>query len=166
MTRKAALFFALILLILSIPSCADSPRPSCRSILAAITEAESELPAGRFYSAHAKEGEEEYLSPTLLSAWLGSSSASAGWLDCALYLSLREQPYELAVVLCQSGDVAEDTAKLFSARWHTVRALEVEVGEGAATVTASVTRFGNYVIFILAEDPNSLLSIAKDAVRR
>ena len=165
MTHKAALFFALILLILSIPSCADSPRPSCRSILAAMTEAEAELPAGRFYSAHAKEGEDEYLSPTLLSAWLGSSSASMGWLDCALYLSLREQPYELAVVLCQSSDVAEDTAKLFSARWHTVRALEVAQGESPLTVRASVTRIGNYVIFILAEDPNSLLSVAKDAIR-
>ena len=165
MTRKAALFFALILLFLSLPSCTDSPRPSCRSILASMIEAEAELPAGRFYSTHAKEGEEEYLSPTLLSAWLGASALRDGWTDCALFLSLREHPYELAVVFCQTGDVAEDTAKLFSARWHTVRAMEIAQGESPLTVRASVTRIGNYVIFILSEDPDSLLAVAKDAIR-
>ena len=165
MTRKAALFFALVFLILSLSSCADSSHPSCRSILDSMTETKARLPAGQLYCFDAKEGEKEYLSPTLLSAWLGTPTASEGWLDCALYLSLREQPCELAAVLCQNKDAAEDTAKLFSARWHTVRALEVEVGKDTATANASVTRFGNYVIFILAEDSDTLLAVAKDAIR-
>ena len=165
MTRKAALFFALVFLILSLSSCADSSHPSCRSILDSMTETKAQLPAGQLYCFDAKEGEKEYLSPTLLSAWLGSSSASVGWLDCALYLSLREQPYELAIVLCQSSDVAEDTAKLFSARWHTVSAETAASKNDPFPVNASVTRIGNYVIFILAEDSDTLLAVAKDAIR-
>jgi hypothetical protein len=122
MTRKAALFFALILLILTVPSCSASPYPSCRSILTSMAGAEAQLPAGRFCCFDAEQGEKEYLSPTLLSAWLGTPAPSEGWLDCALYLSLREKPCELAAVLCESRDAAEDTAKLFSARWHTILA--------------------------------------------
>ena len=166
MTRKAALFFALILLILTVPSCSASPSPSCRSILTSMAGAEAQLPAGRVCCFDAEQGEKEYLSPTLLSAWLGTPAPSEGWLDCALYLSLREKPCELAAVLCESRDAAEDTAKLFSARWHTILAETAEKGDSAPTVNASVTRLGNYVIFILAEDPDPILTAAKEAIRR
>ena len=164
LSARVFLSFILTLLILSFPislaSCGKSEAPvPCRSVLLSMTEAETDLPAGRTYCAIGG-GERDQLSDALADALLGSSaSVRTSWLDYALFLSLGETPCEFAVILCNSRDAAEDTARLFSARLHLIRAANV----GAST-EGTVTLRGNYVLYILSFDPETALRMAKSQI--
>ena len=168
--KKAAVFFlAILLIICSLTSCGGQKRPiSCREILSSVTDAEIGLPAGKFYSLKALEGEDEYLPPSLIGSLLGNGSypeVAESWLDCALYLSLGAHPCEFAVILCQSRDDAEDTAKLFCARLASIKLVKSKSEHADLLDDAKITITGNYVLFIISSDSDTALSVAKKAIR-
>ena len=171
MKRPAALFCIIILLFSSLFSCstAQNIHAPCRDIVAAMTEAEIGLPAGRYYSMSAPEGEDEYLSPSLIASLLGSGSipsVTADWLDCALFLSLKDSPCEFAVILCSNRDAAEDTAALFHSRLVAIKITKTAPEYSQMIENASVTITGNYAILIISTDPSSALKAAKKAIRK
>ena len=171
MKRSAALFFAVIFLISTLFSCSAvrADRASCREVVAAMVESEIGVPAGKYYSLSAPEGDGEYLSNSLLSALFGNGSlptVTRDWLDCALFLSLKESPCEFAVILCSSRDAAEDTAALLHSRLAAIKVTKALPEYSQMIENASVTITGNYAIFIISTDPVSALRAAKKAIRK
>ena len=162
MKRFAALFFICIL-IFSLASCSNSEKEvSCRALVGAMTEREIGLPAGRFYSMTAPEGDKEYLSRSLISSLFGGGSypkAAKGWLDAALYLSLGSHPCEFAVILCQDRDVAHDTADLLNSRLSSIRLAKSDEKYAPYLQNASVTLVGNYALLIISSDTRTALKV-------
>ena len=141
----------------------------CREVIAAMTEKEVGLPVGSYYSASANEGDTEYLSASLLASLFGNGSlppVAEDWIDCALFLSLKESPCEFAVILCSSRDAAEDTAALFHSRLAAIRITKTATQYVQMIENASVTITGNYAILIISTDPENALRAAKKAIRR
>lgn len=171
MKRPAALFCIIILLFSSLFSCSATKNihTPCRDVVAAMTEAEIGLPAGRYYSMYAPEGEDEYLSPSLIASLLGTGSlpvVSEDWLDVALFLSLKDSPCEFAVILCSSRDAAEDTAALFHSRISAIKITKTSPKYYQMIENASATVTGNYAILIISTDPANALRTAKKAIRQ
>ena len=171
MKRPTALFFVVILLFSSLFSCSATQNihTPCRDVVAAMTEAEIGLPAGRYYSTSECEGDDEYLSSSLIASLLGNGSlptVTSDWLDCAFFLSLKESPCEFAVILCSSRDAAEDTAALFHSRLAAIRITKTAPEYSQMIENASVTVTGNYAILIISTDPSSALKAAKKAIRK
>lgn len=165
MRRIITLILALMLLLAAVSCGKSTPPIPCREILLAMADAEPSLPAGRFYSLSAAEGESEYLSDSLLRALYGEHGAVEGWLDCALYLSVSERPCELAVILCRDHDTASDTARLFGARLGAIRITVTDPDYGRIVTDAKVTVLGNYVLFLVSSDSEAVLQAAKDVIR-
>ncbi len=163
MKRTAALLFTFLILICSLVSCSGGGgKTSCRALVGAMTEREIGLPAGRFYSTSACEGEEEYLSRSLISSLFGGGSypkAAEGWLDAALYLSLGSHPCEFAVILCRDRDVAHDTADLLNSRLAAIKLCKTDEQYEAYLQNASVTLVGNYALLIISADSKTALKI-------
>ena len=161
MKRPAALFFTLLILLCSLVSCSGSgEKTSCRALIGAMTEREIGLPAGRFYSMTAPEGDKEYLSRSLISSLFGGGSypkAAEGWLDAALYISLGSHPCEFAVILCQDRDVAHDTADLLNSRLSSIRLAKSDGKYAPYLQNASVTLVGNYALLIISSDTRTAL---------
>ena len=171
MKRLAAIFLVVIILFSSLFSCSTAQRvhTPCREVIAAMTEKEIGLPVGSYYSSSVPEGDDEYLSASLISSLFGNGSLpkiSEDWLDCALFLSLGESPCEFAVILCSSRDAAEDTAALFHSRLAAVRITKTAPQYAQMIENASVTITGNYAILIISTDPENALRAAKKAIRR
>lgn len=168
MKRPAALFFALLILVLSLSSCAPSKNVSCRDIVGAMTDAEIGLPAGRYYSLSADKGDREYASRSLISSLFGGGrypKLAEGWLDLALYLSIGNHPCEFAVILCRDRDTAHDTATLLLKRLSAVRQTKSDPQYASLLQNASVTLVGNYAILIVSSDVENALKIAKSAMK-
>ena len=167
--RTAAFLSVIIILVLILPSCGtQSDNTPCREIVSAMTAAEIGLPAGKYYSLAAPEGDAEYLSASLVSSLFGNGSYLAvaeDWLDCALYLSLGNHPCEFAVILCRSRDAAEDTARLLCSRLSAIRITKTDPQYAEILENASVSIRGNYAILIISTDTKNALSAAKKAIR-
>lgn len=163
MKRTAAIFFAILILTFSLVSCSrGSETRSCRQILGAMVEGEISLPAGRFYSATAERGDEEYLSESLISSLFGGGSypkVANGWLDAALYLSFGTHPCEFAIILCRDRDVAHDTADLLLSRLSAIKLVKIDPQYESLLENASVTLVGNYALLIISSDTKNALKI-------
>ncbi len=163
MKRSAVLFFAILILISILPSCkSEEPDKSCREILAAVADGETGLPSGKFYSLSAPEGDEEYLSDSLVSALFGGGSyptVGADWLDCALFLSIGNHPCELAIILCQNYDAALDTARLMNDRLSAIRITKTAPEYAAMLDSAKVAVKGNYTLLLISSDSENALKI-------
>ena len=171
MKRPAALFLVIVLLISSLFSCSNfgSQYAPCREIVAAMTAAEIGLSAGKYYSLSAPEGDEEYLSKSLIASLFGNGSlpkVTDDWLDCALFLSLKDSPCEFAAILCSNRDAAEDTAALFHSRLAAIKVIKTTPEYSAMIESASITITGNYAIFIISTDPTTTLKAANKAIRK
>lgn len=168
MKRTAALFFALFFFLFSFSSCfASSENPPCYDVLAAITNEEISLPAGKYYSLSAHEGDEKYLSDALISSLFGNGSyptVAEDWLDCALYLSLGNHPCEFAVILCRDRDAAEDTARLLCSRLSAIKITKTDPQYAQILENASVSIRGNYALLIISTDTKNALSVAKKTI--
>ena len=165
--RSISLLLAIISL-LSLCSCRNREKPSCRTLLSALTESEIALPAGKTYSLSASEGEAEYLSPSLLASIYGNGEPPAlldSWLDCAIFLPRSEHPCEFAVFLCDSHNSATDTAKLLCRRLDLIRSAKDSDEYRAMLDSATVTVNGNFVIFIVSSDTKSALSAVRSAMK-
>ena len=168
MKKAAALFFALIIFIVSLPSCSSVDDPSCREIVGELTKAEIGLPAGRFYTLSADKGDPEYASKSLISSLFGGGrypKLAEGWIDLALFLSTGSHPCEFAVILCRDRDVAHDTATLLLSRLSTVKLTKADSKYADMLQTASVTIVGNYAILLISRDAKHALKVAKAAMK-
>lgn len=160
MKRTTAFFIAIILFLGALPSCAPSAKKTCRDIVLAMTDAEKNLPAGKYYSLSASEGESEYLSDSLISSLFGNSyyqKISEKWIDGALFLSLTPHPCEFAVIYCSDRDNAEDTAKLFLSRIDAIKIAKSSPEYGKIIENAKVEIRGNYALLIISSDPDKAL---------
>ena len=171
MKRPAALFFVVILLFSSLFSCSTTGNmhTPCRDVVVAMTAVEIGLPTGRYYSITSSEGDKEYISHSLISSIFGNGTlpaVTADWLDCALFLSLKDSPCEFVVVLCTCRDAAEDTAALFHSRLDAIKITKTAPEYSQMIENASVTITGNYAILIISKDPTTALRAAKRAIRK
>ena len=154
MKKYAAIFLSLLLVFLSLPSCQKQEYTDCRQLLDILTEAEISLPSGKYYSLSAKEGDDEFLSDSLISALYGSnalSKISEGWIDCSLYISFLEDPREFAIIYCKNKDYANDTARLLCARLSGIKAA-TDTKYSKMIEEACVSVVGNYAILIISSD--------------
>ena len=168
--KKTVIFLFVIILSLGyLSSCvAHKAQPTCREILTAMTSAEIILPAGKHYSSTAAEGEDEYLSPLLLSSVFGNGAypiLADGWIDCALYLPYGDHPCEFAVILCKSHDIAEDTAKLFCSRLADLKIAKSSSESTKLLDSAKIAIMNNFVIFIISADAELALKTAKSMIK-
>jgi hypothetical protein len=125
-----------------------------------MTEAEKELPAGKYYSLSVSEGCDEYLSPTLIASLFGNGvypKVADRWLDAALFLSLTPNPCEFAVILCQDRDTAEDTAKLFSSRVDAIKITKSDPKYGKMIENVKIEIRGNYALLTISSDSDKAL---------
>lgn len=161
MKRSAALFFAILIFFCTLPACGNQdPQKNCREILSAVTKAEIGIPAGKFYSLSADKGDDEFLSESLISSLFGGGSypeIANDWLDCALYLSLGSHPCEFAVILCNSRDTAEDTARLLGSRLSAIKITKTEPQYQKMIDAAKVAVIGNYALLIISSDSENAL---------
>ena len=137
----AAISLCLALsLIIPLASCVYSNEiVPCIDVLNALTEAEIGLPAGKIYSASAGEGEEGYISDSLLNSLFGGDMNTLidGWLDYAFFLPSGNHPCEFIVILCDTPTTAKDTARLLSRRLNTLRTANKASGNSIDSTTAT-----------------------------
>ncbi len=158
---------------------------------AAMPDSAQTLPEGLIYTLHPAEGEgiteekPEYLSATLLAALYGE--AARGLIpvetdktneteetdeqmtvppinDVAIFLSLAPHPCEMAVFRCSDARGAATAAKLCRARADLVRRswAGTEWADTAGRATVAVE--GNYVLFVVADDPDRILRATRRAL--
>lgn len=160
-------YWTVLLIIFLLTSCTKSNLTPCREILGALVDAEVDLPAGKIYDMRAAEGEDEYLSESLIFALLGNGAMPTvydSWIDCALFLSLGSHPCEFAVFLCDSHDTAQDTARLFCSRIDAVKTLKGG-GEYAHILDgARVCIIKNYVVLLISSDGDTAEKKARQAI--
>lgn len=168
MKRTAALFLAIILILPIFSSCSKSyDNTPCQDVILAMTKEEKSLPAGKYYSLSATNGEEEYLSPSLIAALFGNGSypkIADGWVDGALFLSLMSHPCEFAVIFCRDRDTAEDTARLFNSRIDAIKITKTDPSYREMIDNAIVAVRGNYAILIVSSDPTDAMRAAKKSI--
>ena len=161
MKRSAALFFAILILFCLLTSCAEQESPpTCREILSAVTEVEVGLPSGKFYSMTAEEGDDEFLSKSMISSIFGGGSfptIAEDWLDCALFLSFGNHPCELAIILCQNHDAALDTSRLLSDRLSAIKITKNAPEYAEMIDSAKVVVKGNYALLLISSDSENAL---------
>jgi hypothetical protein len=134
-----------------------------------LTDAEIGLPAGRYYSLTASEGDDEYLSDSLLKALYGNGSlpsVTEGWVDCALYLPILDHPCEFAVIYCRDRDSADDTARLLCARLGVIKNAKNTPEYSNVLEGGMVTVTGNYALLIISSDSEAALSALKKALQK
>lgn len=163
MKRAAAIVLSVLTMLFCLSSCSrkESPPPTCRELLVAMTECEIGLPAGRIFCLTAQYGSEEYLPDSLLSSLFGNGNAPEiceSWQDCALFFALNDHPCEFAVIRCKSRDSALDTAKLLSNHLASARLLK---GNNEYFDKAKVTVIGNYALLIVSSDPDCAIKAVK-----
>ena len=167
--KKNKLFCAAILLclalalIIPLTSCVYSDEiVPCIDVLNALTEAEIGLPAGKIYSSSAKEGDDGYISDSLLASLLGNGEMITlfdSWLDYAFFLPSGDHPCEFVVILCDTPTSAKDTARLLSRRLNTLRSANKASGNrehDAYLENAAVMINRNYVLLIISSDTETL----------
>ena len=160
----AAISLCLALLfILSLTSCVYSDEIiPCIDVLNALTAIEIGLPAGKIYSATAREGEEGYISDSLLASLFGGGEKITlfeGWLDYAFFLPSGNHPCEIVVILCDTPTTAKDTARLLSRRLNTLRSANKASANAERTQyleNAAVMINRNYVLLIISSDTETL----------
>ena len=162
---KRIILILTLLLLFSLPSCAAREMPTCHDILGEIMQSEIGLPAGKVYSMHSPDGDDEQLPDKLIARIFGEGTTPAvasGWLDLALFLSTSAHPCEFAVILCDSEDTATDTARLLCRRLDAIRTAKSESEYARLTENATVTVIGNYALLIISSDtPNAMRTAAK-----
>ncbi len=160
-------FILPALLIISLSSCSEPAKMSCRGILGEMLKYEISLPAGRIYSLASVEGEREFTPESLINSLYGGGKSPVmrdGWIDGAMFLSLGEHPCEFAVFLCDTHDTATDTARLLCTRINVVKSLKNREEYALYFENAIVRIDGNYVFLIISSDSRNILKEIKGMV--
>ncbi len=167
MKRLFSAIMAVTATLFLLVGCAEKQKPSCRELVEMLTAAELSLPAGKIFSLSAAEGDDGYVSNSLLSALYGNGEIPPlreCWIDGAMFLSSNSHPCELAVFLCSSHDAATDTARLLCRRLDAIRITKGVAQYGKMIESASVTVRGNYVIFVISSDTASAIKAINSAL--
>ena len=159
-TSVTALSVILALATLfSLTSCLYSTElVPCDEVLGALVAAEIGLPAGKLYSSQAKEGEEGYISKSLITSLYGDGEATKlvdGWIEYSFFLPTGDHPCEFAVILCDTPETAKDTARLLCRRLNDIRSTKDGEKYPAHLDGATVTISRNYVVLIISSDNES-----------
>ena len=140
-----AVFAASLLLI----SCArEYEAQSACEILFDVMKRTDGLPYGIIYRSDASEGEESYMSSSLLLTLYGEDASSlvSRTDEFAVYLSSFEKPYEIAVFKCFSVSDAYEIAAMCLSRAERLRVLLHSTDWRALADSARVEQSGRVVV--------------------
>ncbi len=131
----------LLSTLLLLPSCSYKDKlVPCEEIVRAMTDIEIGLPAGKIYSASAREGEDGYIPDSLLNSLFGEGGRIPlfdGWLDYSFFMPSSAHPCEIVVILCDTPVTADDTARLLYRRLGTIKTVKGNDNSKASSPTAS-----------------------------
>ena len=167
MKRLFAIMITATVTLFLFGGCSAKQNPTCRELVEIMTEAEISLPAGTVFSLAAAEGEDGYMSNSLLSSLYGNGEMPPlreCWVDGAVFLPSNAHPCELAVFLCNSHDAATDTARLLCRRLDAIRMTKGDSEYAEMIGKATVNVRGNYVIFIISSDTASAIKAINSAL--
>lgn len=155
MKRKILIVIICITLLCAgcLSSCSRQS-PSAKNILSRLLETEIDLPSGQVYLSTSSEGNESYVSDSLLCALYGGGSMPNeydDWLDFAIFLS-SSHPCEFAVFLCDSPQSALDTSKTLCTRLTTLKNFWSGSEYSSYTENAEVVILENFCILIISSD--------------
>ena len=167
-----ALVTAVTLLLSSCGKAA--PPPATSEVLSAmLTTAEATaqpIPDGVIRLTAAPEGSPSYLTETFFSALYGEA-ARGMWgegvtqrppiRDAALYLSVAPYPMELGVFRCADESAAREVAVLCRGRLDTLSHGYGTEDGSAIQGKGRVAVEGNWVLWVLCEDPTPVLEAAR-----
>ena len=169
-------FMIAVMLLLS--SCGRAtPPPSASEVLSAmLTTAEATaqpIPDGVIRLTAAPEGSPNYLTETFFSALYGEAARGL-WgedvtqrppiRDAALYLSVAPYPMELGVFRCADESTAREVTVLCRKRLDTLSHGYGTEDASAIQGKGCVAVEGNWVLWVLCEDPAPVLEAARRLV--
>ncbi len=176
----------LALAVITLSACGPSaPPPPASTVLAAMQAADPTLPPGAIYDRAAPVDAPVYPTDTLLTALygsavetliLGKNTASATvsppretvaqpQVDLAFFLAQALHPGEMAVFRCSDARTVTAAATLARTRLDAIRRAWAD-SEYAALVDRGVVAVeGSYVLLVVAEDPESILTAARRAIK-
>ncbi len=162
--KRNFLILILCISILCVCTCSCSQQPpSVQSILYRLIEAEIDLPSGQVYLSSSSEGDESYVSDSLLCALYGGGSMPKeydDWVEFAIFLS-SSHPCEFAVFLCDSPQSALDTSKVLSSRLTTLKNFWSGSEYSSYTDNAEVIISENFCVLVVSSDTTAAIKILK-----
>lgn len=170
--KRSLLKLTTVILIFSIAismmSCMkNTKKVPCDTLIDALVSNEIGLPAGKIYSCQADEGDPEYISESLLCSLYGNGSLPRvcdGWIEYTLFLPTSYHPCEFAVILCDSHDTANDTAKLFCRRLTALKNAKSDQQFATYFENARIVINKNYVFFIISSDTPAAVKLLSSVI--
>lgn len=134
-----------------------------------MCQIQKELPCGQLYTSSAPEGEDGYISETLIAAFLGDGTTPP-WqaneiLSCAFYLSYTS-PMTLGAFRCQTHRAAEDLALLCQERIRLYATYWTDNTSEDCIGGAKVTVHGRDVLLAICPDGRATVRRGADMLRR
>ncbi len=184
--RALSLLSILPLLLTALPACSRAtPPPSVSSVLEAMHAADTTLPAGLLYDRAAPTEAPNHLGDTLLSALYGSAvnalilpkitatttvappreTGALPQVEIAVFLAQALHPGEIAVFRCPDARTVAAAAALCRTRLDTIRRGWSDSDYASLTERGTVVVEGSYVLLVVAEDPERILTAARRAIK-
>jgi len=171
--RRMALLFIVVFCLLA-ASCSPRPPASAEAVLDSMCAVMGEGANGLVRVRGVPSDSPLYLTDALLSALYGS--AARGWLeaedgdtplinDAALFLSVAQIPFELAVFRCSDARGAATAAAICRARLDTIRRAWQGSQWTGELENAVVVVEGEFVLLVVAPDPDVVLEAARRTIR-
>lgn len=131
-------------------------------ILSAALASQTEVPTGTVYSSRAEAGVHDALDSDLAAVLWGNGAPHPAYgltNSAAIYLTVRELPFEMAVLECASTDSASDVALMCCER---ADLLSRTYGSGKAAF--SVMIYGRYVVAVMCANNEAAQKAAADVI--
>ncbi len=127
----------------------------------------AELPQGRVYLSGAEEGEDSFLSPSLIRSLYGEEGEEnlARTEEYAIYLSSFAAPYEIAVFQCYSSQDADRIVALCLSRSDEIRVGLRETTYEKLSDCVRIVSKGRYVVMMITEESETLQQKALRLIR-
>ncbi len=159
------LILCISILCACVCSCSQQP-PSAEGILSHLLQTEIDLPSGQVYLSGSPEGEESYVSDSLLCALYGGGSMPKeydDWVEFAIFLS-SSHPCEFAVFMCDSPQSALDTSKTLCSRLTSLKNFWSDSQYSSYTDNAEVIISGNICVLIVSSDTTAAKRLLKSII--
>ena len=169
MLRILALLMGLLAAVTPLCACGRREETPAAAVLSRMLARERDCPVGTVYLSSAEEGTEGYLSQRLCAALYGDGGVPPEWSaveDCAIFLTAREHPVELAVFRAASRDAAGAIAELCVRRLSTLRRYWRGSDYEGYTASAQVVILGRYVVMAVSSDARGAVEEARGEVSR
>ena len=162
--KRIFLVSIAIFIIISAGACSKSPEiPTTHQIILALCENEIDLPAGNIYSSDFDMDSKNYLTDTLLSAYLGEPDTQkykSDWISYSIFIPSGKHVCEFAAIYCSTPESVIDTAKLLLSRLDSIKKHAADEFSSYIEQARVITR-GNYVLLIISSDTQSSIKVAK-----